>query len=246
MQSGKVMFGRFIKAAIEFFRSKPKQKPEAVAVVEPAPEPESEPVIAAADHLPAPVPQPIGPPKIKVTGPQLDFLKRGARHEAAHVIVGDEIKEEMEWVNVMGKPGAQHSKVRFNYSPEALEILESRWNGLNNKEVMTKKLIDLATCFVAGHLIENERYPKIQTVSQRIQSEGEGAWGTLRKGNLDHHWVAWLLSLIDAKDVKHVQSLEKRAKKIVDKHRDTLEAIEGKLIEQGYIEGDEFKQIREK
>ena len=70
--------------------------------------------------------------------------------------------------------------------------------------------------------------------------------GTLRKGNLDHHWVAWLLSLIDAKDVKHVQWLEKRAKELIDKHRDLLEVIEKKLNEQGYIDGDEFRQVRGK
>jgi hypothetical protein len=142
--------------------------------------------------------------------------------------------------------GVKHTKTHFNYSPEALELLEGRWNGLSNKKVMTNKLIDLATCFVAGHLIENELYPQIQTVRQRIQSAGEGAWGTLRKGDLDHHWVAWLLSLIDAKDVKHVQWLEKRAEEMVDKQRDKLKAIEEKLIEQGYIEGDEFKAIRGK
>jgi hypothetical protein len=240
------MLGRLIKAAIELFRCKPKHNLEAVAVVEPAPEPESDPVIAAADHAPAPVPQPIAPPKLEVTGPKLDFLKRGARHEAAHVIIGDEIEEDMEWVNVMGKPGEEHSKVKFNYSPEALQILEGKWNGLDNKKVMTNKLADLATCFVAGHLIENERYPQVQTVTQRIQSEGEGVWGTIRKSNADHHWVAWLLSLVDEKDVKWVKWLEKRAKTMVDKHRPKLKALEEMLIEQGYIEGDEFKKIRGK
>lgn len=238
------MFGRFIQAVLELFRSKPKHSPEVVDVVEPAPEPE--PVIAVADPEPAPVPLPNSPPKLNVTGPELDFVKRGARHEAAHVIVGDEIKEDMEWVNVKGKPREQDAKVRFNYSPEALEILEGRWNGLSNKKVMTQKLIDLATCFVAGHFIENERYPQIQTVRQRIQNAGEGVWGTLRKGGLDHQWVAWLLSLIDAKEVRHVQWLENRAKEMVDKHRDKLEVIEKKLIEQGYINGDEFKKIRGK
>lgn len=240
------MFGRIIKAVGEFFRGKSVGAPPAPGAEEPVPQPEPEPVIAAAEPVPAAVPVPAAPPKLNVTGPQLDFVKRGARHEAAHVIIGDEIKEDMEWVNVMGKPGEQHTKVRFNYSPEALEILEGRWNGLSNKKVMTNKLIDLATCFVAGHFIENERYPDVQTVRQWIQAAGEGAWGTYRKGNLDHHWVAWLLSLIDAKDVKHVQWLEKRAKDTVDKHRDKLEAIEAKLVEQGYIEGDEFKKIREK
>jgi hypothetical protein len=240
------MFRRIIRAVRELFREKSVEAPPAPAAAEPVPQQEPEPAIAAADTMPAAVPQPVAPPKLNVTGPQLDFLKRGARHEAAHVVIGDEIKEDMEWVNVMGKPGEQDTKVRFNYSAEALEILEGRWNGLSNKKVMTNKLIDLATCFVAGHLIENESYPQVQTVRQTIQAAGAGVWGTYRQGGLDHQWVAWLLSLIDAKDVKYVHELEDRAKKMVDRNRDKLKAIEEKLIEQGYIEGEEFKKIRGK
>ena len=171
-QQLKAIFGRLFKATSALVQSKPKQNWETGAMVKSAPV--QEPMIAEEDH--APVPQPIVPPKLNVQGPQLEYLRRGARHESAHVIIGDEIEEDMEWVNVIGKPGEKHSKVRFKYSPESLEILEGRWNGLSNKKVMTKKLIDLATCFVAGHLIENERYPQVQTVSQRIQSAGEATW----------------------------------------------------------------------
>lgn len=152
----------------------------------------------------------------------------------------------MEWVNIDGKPGEEYTKTHFNYSEEALQILNERWNGLTNKTKMTKKTIDLAVCFAAGHLIEAEKFAGVQTVSQRIRQAGDSIWGTMRKGKLDHHMVAWLLSLIDVRSFETVLKLEKMARQHVDANRERLEAIENRLIEKGYIDGEEFKQIRGK
>jgi hypothetical protein len=241
------MFGIF-KAICDFFRGKPATHQDAPQEPEPAEQPKADPAKQDQPALPEPGPEPhaAAPPKLNLAGPALDFVKRSARHEAAHVVLGDAIEEKMDWVNVMGKPGEKYAKTHFDYSPEALQILSEQWDGLANEKKMRRKVIDLAMCFVAGHLIESEQYKDVKTVSQRIEEAGEGIWGTLKKGNTDAHMVAWLLSLIDMKGVKMVHALETTAKKRVDANRLTLEAIEKKLIEQGYIEGDEFKQIRGK
>jgi hypothetical protein len=70
----------------------------------------------------------------------LQRRKERSRHEAAHVVVGDAIKEDMEWVNVDGKPGVDHSMVHFNYSAQALSILNGNWYDTPNER---KKAVDL-------------------------------------------------------------------------------------------------------
>lgn len=177
---------------------------------------------------------------------QTDFLKRGARHEAAHVVVGHAIGEEVEWVNVIGMPGQKHAKTHFKYSREARLIIDEQWDGLRNRDVMTKKILDLATCFVAGHIIEYEKYKQLRPVSVQIQESRREVWATMRQGDMDYHVVAWLLSLIDRRDVRLVQQLEQSAIRLVNARRPLLDAIERRLLEKGHIEPEELRQLLER
>src|SRR4051812_5444095 len=59
----------------------------------------------AAANLRAAQPPAKPRPKLEADGAKLDFVKRSARHEAAHIVVGEAIGEYAEWVNIMGMPG---------------------------------------------------------------------------------------------------------------------------------------------
>jgi hypothetical protein len=59
-----------------------------------------------------------------------------------------------------------------------------------------------------GHAFECEKY-QTETVSQKLEKEGDNVWGTMKKGKQDHHIVALRLSPIDAKASNQSVSLRR-------------------------------------
>lgn len=161
-----------------------------------------------------------------------------APHEAAHAVVADDMGYTVINVNI-GRSKDQKASIDWKGLEQQLPHVE--WDDSAAVAAIKPKVLDLVTCFVAGHLAEAEGgHSDEKRVSDRTTPELLAAG---RRGRADLNATCYFLKLIGCNTQEDVLAAETRAREILARRAGHHKALSEILRENEFVEGKALQTL---